>query len=131
MMEKLVVTAFEVEASRVAFVKGIFRWLYFIDQLDDYDDDVKEGKYNLLVVEGMSKEQIVNKYNRYLFGLLGEIFKDYQKIKRGLDLSCSEDCLLYAVLNESIPSVTSLVLSDKKLPQIIHRKKELEWKETE
>ena len=131
MMEKLVVKAFDVEPTKVDFVKGISRWLYFIDQLDDYDDDVKEGKYNPLVLKGISKQQMVNRDNSYLFGVLREIFKDYNKIKRGLDLSCSEDCLLYAVLNESIPSVTSMILSDRKLPQIVHRKNELEWKEAE
>ena len=41
MMEKLVVTAFNVDSVRIDFVKGISRWLYFIDQLDDYDNDIK------------------------------------------------------------------------------------------
>lgn len=129
MMEKVVISAFNVSPIRIEFVKGISRWLYFIDQLDDYDKDVKEGKYNPLVIEGISKYQMINKDNTYLFGVLREIFKDYQKIKKGLNLSCDEDCLLYAVLNESIPNVTSSILSGRRLPQIMHRKKELEWKE--
>ncbi len=129
MMEKVVITAFNVSQIKVGFVKGISRWLYFIDQLDDYDKDVKDGKYNPLVIEGISKYQMINKDNTYLFGILREIFKDYQKIKKELTLSCDEDCLLYAVLNESIPNVTSSILSGKRLPQIRHRKKELEWKE--
>ena len=131
MMEKMIYTAFNVEENKIAFVKGISRWLYFIDQLDDYDDDIKEGKYNALVVEGVSKSEMVNSDNLYLYGLMNEIFRDYHRIKCGLDLSCSEDCLLYAVINESIPSVTSIVLSDRKLPTIMYGKKNLEWRETE
>ncbi len=129
MMEKIVRTAFKVDEERIAFVRGISRWLYFIDQLDDYNNDVREGKRNPLVVEGVSKSQMVNCDNSYLFELMQEIFKDYPKIKKGLDCSCSEDRLLYAVLNESIPSVTSRVLSDRQLPRLLHRKTGLEWKE--
>lgn len=129
MMEKVVVTAFNVSPIKIEFVKGISRWLYFIDQLDDYDKDIKEGKYNPLVSKDISKYQMINKDNTYLFEVLREIFKDYHKIKKGLNLSCDEDCLLYAVINESIPNVTSSILSGRRLPQIMHRKKELEWKE--
>lgn len=131
LMEELVNKAFDVSTNRIAFVKAISRWLYFIDQLDDYDDDIKKGKKNALVIDGISKSQMINKQNSALYELLREIFKDFNDIKKGFDLNCSEDCLLYAVLNESIPSITSLVLADKKLPQILHRKKELEWKEVE
>ena len=131
LMEELVKTAFNVDAGKLSFVRGISRWLYFIDQLDDYDDDIKEGKSNPLVVDGISKNQLINKNNKELFEILREIFKDYSEIKRKLDISCSEDFLLYAVLNESIPSVTSSVLSNKKLPKIIHKSKELEWKGAE
>ena len=83
------------------------------------------------MVEGITKQQLVDCDNSHLFELMREIFKDYSEIKRGLDTSCYEDRLLYAVLNESIPSVTSAVLSGKKLPRIIHKSKELEWKGTE
>lgn len=131
LMEELVKTAFNVDAGKIAFVRGISRWLYFIDQLDDYDDDIKDGKSNPLVIDGISKNQLINKDNAELFEIMREIFKDYSDIKKKLDVSCSEDFLLYAVLNESIPSVTSSVLSNKKLPQIMHKSKELEWKGAE
>lgn len=128
MMEKVALTAFYIPQNKLAFVKGISRWLYFIDQLDDYDKDVKNGKYNPLVVEGKTKKQLVDSDNSFLFGLMSEIFNDYSEIKKGLDTSCYEDRLLYAVLNESIPSVTLAVLAGKKIPKIIHKSKELEWK---
>lgn len=127
MMEKLVVTAFSVDSARCNFVKGISRWLYFIDQLDDYDADIKEKKYNPLLMEGISKAQLINIEHECLFEIMREIFKNYRHIKTSLDLNCPEDCLLYAVINEAIPSMTSLVLSDRKKPQILHRKRELEW----
>lgn len=131
MMEKLLKASFDVGEGKVKFVKGISRWLYFIDQLDDYDDDVKEGKYNPLVIEGISKRELIDKKHDYIFGILKEIFYDYEEIKASMDLNCSEDCLLYAVINESIPNVTSMILSDRKLPQLLHTKKDMEWKEVD
>lgn len=131
MMEQLLINSFDVEENSVRFVRGISRWLYFIDQLDDYDDDVKEGKYNPLIIEGVTKRELVDRKHDYIFGILKEIFFDYTEIKDGLDLNQPEDRLLYAIVNESIPNVTSLVLADRKLPQLIHIKKEMEWKEVD
>lgn len=128
MMAKLT-ASFGVDVNKIDFIKAISRWLYFIDQLDDYDEDIKENKYNPLVIKGVSKSEFINVKNGYLFEIMREIFKDYSIIKSKLNLSYSEDRLLYSLINESIPSVTSLVLSSTKLPQIIHTKKELEWRE--
>lgn len=128
LMSKLMINAYGIDSNKVKFINSISQWLYFIDQLDDYDDDVKEGKYNPLIIKGLTKSQMINKEHDKLFSYLKELFKDFRNIKNSLDLNCVEDRLLYSVLNESIPSVTSLVLKDKQLPKIMHRKKEFEWK---
>lgn len=127
MMGTLVDNAFPVEPFRIDFVKAISRWLYLIDQIDDYDKDVQKGKYNPLIVEGLSKEQFINSNHARLFPVLQTIFQDYPEIKRKLDRSCCEDWLLYSVMSESIPSITAVVLSGKQLPQYGHCRKQANW----
>lgn len=129
MMGKLMVKAFNINHEKERFIKAIAKWLYFIDQLDDYDEDVKEGKYNPLVENSISKTDLINKEHNVLFEYLKELFAEFENIKQTMDLANSEDRLLYAVLNESIPVVTTSVLTGRDLPQIAHRKKELEWNE--
>lgn len=129
MMGKLMVKAFNINHEKTRFIKAIAKWLYFIDQLDDYDEDVKEGKYNPLVENSIGKTDLINKEHNVLFGYLKELFAEFENIKQMMDLANSEDRLLYAVLNESIPVVTTSVLTGRDLPQIAHRKKELEWNE--
>lgn len=128
LMCKLMTNAYEINLNKLKFISAISRWLYFIDQLDDYDDDIKERKFNPLIIKGLTKSQMINKEHDKLFSYMKELFKEFQDIKNSLDLSCVEDRLLYSVSNESIPSVTSLVLKDKQLPKIIHKRKEIEWK---
>lgn len=127
MMGTLVDKAFCVEPHKIDFVKAIARWLYLIDQIDDYDKDVQKGKYNPLVVKGVSKDQYINSGHNCLFSLLQTIFQDYSDIKKKLDCSCCEDWLLYSVMSESIPSITAVILSGKQLPQYGHCRKQANW----
>lgn len=129
MMVKLMSTAYGLGKKKLDFIKAISRWLYFIDQLDDYDEDVAEGKFNPLVISSITKTEMVCQQHEKLFEYLHNLFIDFQEIKKNFDFNCVEDRILYAVINESIPNVTSLVLSNRRLPQIAHRKKEFEWKE--
>lgn len=129
MMVALVKESYHVDENYLKFVHAISRWLYFIDQLDDYDDDIREGKYNPLIIEGVDKAAYINYQHERLFRYLADLFSPFDDIKRKLDRDCVEDRLLYSLLNESIPNVTSLVLSNRELPRILHRKKTLEWSE--
>ena len=131
MMENIVVNEFQLNGNKVKFVRAISRWLYFIDQLDDYDDDIQKNKYNPLIIEGVSKSEYINKNNGSLLKILSDLFKDFDSIKKNFDMTCYEECLLYAVLNESIPSVTSLILSEKGLPKLLHTSKGMEWRDSD
>lgn len=127
MMGTLVQEGFDPGSHKIDFVKAISRWLYLIDQIDDYDKDVQKGKYNPLVVQGVSKAQYINRDHNCLFSLLQRIFQDYFEIMQQLDRSCYEDWLLYQIMSESIPSITAIVLSGRKLPQYGHCKKQAIW----
>ena len=127
LMGRLADKAFVIEPYKIDFVKAISRWLYLIDQIDDYDTDVQQGKYNPLIVEGLSKAELINRDHMYLFPLFQKIFQDYEEIKEKLDRSCCEDWLLYSVMSESIPNITAVVLSGRRLPQYGHCKKHADW----
>lgn len=128
MMSDLMSTAYNIDSEKLLFIKAISRWLYFIDQLDDYDEDIQEKKYNPLITNNLTKKELIYKHHQKLFMYFQDLFCDFNKIKQAFNLDCVEDRLLYAVVNESIPSVTSLILTNRKLPEFLHRKKELEWK---
>ena len=127
MMAELMVSAYSIDEKKTTFIRAISRWLYFIDQLDDYDDDAKARKYNPLIIKNVSKMDMILRCHSKLFNYLRELFKDFEKIKETFNMDCVEDRLLYAVVNESVPNVTSLVMSNRGLPQLRHIKKEVEW----
>ena len=80
LMMKLAFEAYRIDDDRLEFLRVISRWLYFIDQLDDYDDDVIEGKYNPLVREGISKTQMIDKDHNALFSYFKNLFCDFERV---------------------------------------------------
>ena len=57
MMSDLMFKAYEIDSDKLEFIKFAARWLYFIDQLDDYDDDAKKNKFNPLIIKNISKRE--------------------------------------------------------------------------
>lgn len=121
LMVNLMDRAFGVPSLGLNITAKISRWLYFIDQLDDYDTDVEEGKINTLVIQGIDKSTFTNLYHEKLFYYLDCLLGEFSSIKKELDTSVLENRILYSILNETIPSITLQVIMDKKLPQIGHR----------
>ena len=108
--------------------KAIAGWLYFIDQLDDYDEDTAKGKYNPLVIEGVSKLEYVNTKQNILSVYIETLLYDFDRLKKQLNRSSVEGSILFAVLNETIPSMTLRVMAGRKLPKLDHtNKKDLKW----
>lgn len=132
MMCELLVTFYPDAIRYNEFLRTISGWLYFIDQLDDYDDDVLEGKYNPLVLEGISKSEYVNSHHNFLKDSLKVILKDLDTTKSSLPKETDEEKILFSILNETIPAVTVRVINNQKLPDMIHRnKKTMEWNENQ
>ena len=117
MMEKLICSAFEANNSQIEYVKAISRWLYLIDQLDDYDDDVKHGKNNPCVIEGVCKKEYINQHQVILRDTLGQIIKEINMVKSKMTNTSYENKLLYSIVNDSIPTVTLGVMLNGSFPQ--------------
>ena len=112
-MVHLMVVAFSINDCMKSYLYYISRWLYFIDQLDDYDKDVKKNVFNPLVKKGISKLCYVSEYHEELQDILHEITTNYNDIKGMLVKEGTiESEILYSILSNSIPKVTESVLND-------------------
>jgi hypothetical protein len=113
--------------NTVAYIKAVAGWLYFIDQLDDYDKDVKRGRMNPLVRSGISGIEYTDKH---FYEILGYIRHYYEKIRNAaavLSQSCVEDEILQNILLTTIPSMTAKVLKRSKVPNLKHFRKGTVW----
>ena len=129
MMVKLMVDAYEINEDKQRILFALARWLYFIDQLDDYDDDIKEGKFNPLVLPGIDRFTYIYKKCNVLFSYLKVLTQDFDSLKSTLDLRIPEDIIIYSLLNESMPKTMVMIINGKTLPKLNHTSKTVEWKE--
>jgi len=127
MMGNLVEKTFGLSGIQLDYIKAISNWLYFIDQLDDYDDDLKEKKFNPCAVKGYSKNQYVNQKHNDINNILKTLMMDFNRVKAGMNITSAEDRILYSIISASIPSVTLRVMLGQELPKFMHTRKKAEW----
>lgn len=130
MMGNIAAIIFNVNDNGLEYIRSIAGWLYFIDQLDDYDKDIKKNKYNALALPGINKEQYINRHITTISNYLKKLMSNFEKVKADMDIATTEYRILYSIINDTIPSVTFRVLSDIELPKLLHRKKHMEWRES-
>ena len=128
LISKLLSKSFNADEDVCAYGRAIAGWLYFIDQLDDYDDDAAKGKFNPLVIEGISKLDYINTKQSILSSYIETLMCEFDEIKRTLARDGVEGKILFSIINETIPSMTLRVMMDRKLPKLDHtNKKEMKW----
>lgn len=110
------------------YVREISRWLYFIDALDDYDEDLKKNRFNPIAVPGTTfREYLADSYPQ-VQALLQSLYAKHTGLIAQLEDGTAEGEILSSILKNSIPSVTSLVLHQRKLPELLHCSSGQEWR---
>lgn len=63
------------------FAENLGRWIYILDAMDDYSDDVKDGKSNPLFRQDQDRQQAATAVEPVLYYYLGEISKAYELLQ--------------------------------------------------
>ena len=111
----------------LAYIKSVAGWLYFIDQLDDYDKDVKLGRLNPMVKNGVSGSDYIDFYFSELLGMMRHFYQGIRDASINLSLSSVEDRILQNLLLSTIPSMTEKVLNRSKPPELKHFRDGTVW----
>ena len=96
--------------DNILYVKFISNWLYYIDALDDYDEDIKNNRFNPLVTENIDFKKYVNEYFVKIQQDINNIFSDFQLLKNNLNDSTVESKLMLTVICDTIPTITYNIL---------------------
>ena len=127
MMAGILDAGFTVSPTVREYVRQISRWLYFIDALDDYDEDVKKHRFNPIARPDLPLSSYVQTQYPQLQQLLQALYAGYDALCMQLGNS-PEDQILASILKNSIPSVTSMVLHRQTLPELLHCRPGNEWR---
>ena len=91
--------------------EGLFydigKWVYLIDALDDYDKDVKKGRYNVLynAFKSPTLKDAIEKNRDELYFIFNALFADMQGRVADIDFRFNHD-LTDNIIMRGIPSVT-------------------------
>lgn len=104
---------FKTENTRNLFFY-IGKWIYIIDALDDYDDDIKKGDYNTFAVRygaKSSKELIQNNADDFDF-MFAETFNNISENLKCVKFKFNRD-LIENILLRGIPMKTKSIIEGK------------------
>lgn len=103
-------TNYELSELQKLFIYEISRWLYYIDALDDYDEDIRKKRFNPLVIEGVSFKNYTEKYYAVIQKDLSDIFKNFEDLRKYFINTTLENRLINSFIVNTIPSVTAAIL---------------------
>ena len=128
MMVSVLDTGFSASDNVKAYVREISRWLYFIDAMDDYDEDLKKGRFNPVARRGTDfREFLLSDYKEVRL-LISSLYEKHPALISSLEDTTPEGEILSSILRNSIPSVTALILQEHNLPELLHCSKGNEWR---
>lgn len=128
MMTGILDVGFSVTPTVRQYVHEISRWLYFIDALDDYDEDLKRGRFNPIAEAGVSFSTYRLTRIGELSQILTSLYRHHSDLCAALEDGTRESQILQSILTDSIPAVTASVLTGSKLPTLLHRQQGTVWR---
>ncbi len=128
MMVSVLDVGFDVTETVRSYVREISRWLYFIDAVDDYDEDLKKNRFNPIAIPGTTLRCYLVEHYPQLQQMLQSLYANHNTLIAQLQDGSGEGEILSSILKNSIPSVTSLILHQRKLPELLHCSSGNEWR---
>lgn len=112
MMINTVESSFSMDETKKLFVREISRWLYVIDALDDYNKDAKKGDFNPIVQKNLSFKGYVNSNYSQIQAFITDLRQKYSEFNQKFSNGCVEEQILCSIINDTIPTNTSMVLNE-------------------
>jgi hypothetical protein len=108
-----------VKPAELDFFASLNRWIYWIDAVQDYDEDIKNGSYNPLIREFRSRnkaEMLKNNMSRLL--------DDYEALRKTINTAyCRIEyprenrIILENIIQHTIKNTTKLILENGSIPK--------------
>lgn len=119
MMESAMSACTPLKEWEIQYLRGISRWIYYIDALEDYEKDWKEKKFNPLRREDAPTfYEYLRCYMNTVYSDLQSLYEPIMKVLETMPKETVEDRLLISMIRDNIPYTTSRILSGKRLRKI-------------
>lgn len=107
------------EEWEIRYIRYISKWIYYIDALDDYEEDFRKGRFNALKkADAPTMYDYTQKYTFVIAEDLQYIYQDLQTILEQMPGQSTEHKLLHTLICDDIPLRTAKVLSGRRYKKI-------------
>ena len=97
----------------LALMRHVTEWVYFIDALDDLEDDVRKKTFNPFKKLASNKNELLQENSNYLKKFISEQMTRFQPYFKYYSEGTARNWVIMSILNETIPYVTERVLKDE------------------
>ncbi len=121
-MKKLLWSIFDGPEEKLLLTLMLTRWVYFIDAVDDYGEDLKNGSFNLFRLNTplySSKAEFLSGESERLHIMYQEIHASISNAFNRCIFNKQQALILNNLIFESIPKITERIMNGEKL---IHEK---------
>lgn len=94
----------------LAIARHVSKWVYFIDAIDDLDDDIRHGHYNPIANFANSSEDLLTNHTDVLVQFISSQREELLPFYSDLQNNSVSNIIIRSILNETIPSTTKEVL---------------------
>lgn len=102
-----------ISLMNISILRHVSRWVYFIDAVDDLDQDLKEGKMNPFADIADSKHNLICQHDGYIGSFIDKCAKELlESTKTDFDSATLEHKVIANIIDGTIPEVTYKVFSD-------------------
>lgn len=104
-----------VNAWQESYIRHISRWIYYIDAIDDYEEDFRKRRFNALhEADSETYQAYVKNHLKTILDDIGYIYRDLEYLAEQIPKDKPEYALLRAMILHDIPLRTAYVLSRRK-----------------
>lgn len=96
----------------LAIIHFVSKWVYFIDAVDDIDEDMRKNRFNPFTAIAQSKKQLLTEHADYILDYASSITSELEPFVKEFDLTDETCKLIASVLVESIPYVSYCVFTN-------------------
>ena len=94
----------------LAIARHVSKWVYFIDAIDDLDDDIRHGHYNPIANFANSSEDLLTNHTDVLVQFISSQREELLPFYSDLQNNSVSNMIIRSIINETIPSTTKDVL---------------------
>ena len=111
--------SFSLNSNNLSVLRGIFRWVYLIDALDDYDKDVKQKSFNPLLNSKSSFKDFVDANYKEIHIAIHSIMNEIRFNGESQKNTDIEDKIIETIVSSTIPTTTAKILTGQKNKAVI------------